>query len=130
MVSRDTAVHLSVVCLAFALLLAAQLVTSWLNVDLPLLLVAVVFNGLVFGGAHLYLAVRREDGLVPPESRWRYVAFFAVLLAIGVATALANGDRLVAGVELRAVAWSVAGVLIVAYLAAEARDGYRSSLEA
>lgn len=127
MVSRDTRVHLAVVGLTVALLIVVQLLAAQVGVDLPELLLFAVFYGLVFGGAHLYLAVRDDGGLVPPRSRWRYVGVLAALLLVGTATAIANGGRSVAGLELRTVAWVLAGLLIAGYFLTEARDGYRST---
>lgn len=129
MLSRDTRVHLVVLAVAVAGFVAAQLIWGGIGTGTPGLLALAVFYGVAFGGAHLYLAVRGEDGLVPPDARWRYVGFLAALLVVGVAVALVGGDRTVGSVRLRALGWGLIGLLVAAYLVVEGRDGYRTTVE-
>jgi hypothetical protein len=127
MVSRETAVHASAVFLGIMVLLAAE---SLFNIgsESPVLsgAVIVLFYGLVLGGAHLYFALRGEDGIVPVESRWRYVALLAVLLGSGAVAAYGQGTS-VGPLDLRSVGVGVAALAILAYVVSEATSGYRSS---
>jgi len=123
MISRETAVHLVAVGLAFGCLLAADAATDG---PVPSVLAFLLFYGLVLGGAHFYLAVRGEDGMVPVASRWRYVTLLAVLFATGAVIAY-WGDRTVATIELESIGTVIIGLTLVAYLLAESIDGYRAS---
>lgn len=126
MVSRDTVVHLAAVALALLVLLVA----SYFELDVaegPIAIaVILLFYGLTFGGAHLYLAVRGEDGIVPAAARWRYVAMLAVLLGAGAAS-LYGGGQTVATVELGTIALAVGLVTVAVYLVTESLAGYRES---
>lgn len=126
MVSRDTIVHLVAVGVAFVVLFAAEYADAGPDTDFPPLPAFVLFYGLVLGGAHFYLAVRGDDGMVPVESRWRYVTMLVVLLGTGTAVAY-GGDRTVATVELRSIGVAIIAVTVVAYVLAESVDGYRAS---
>ncbi|WP_459194996.1 hypothetical protein [Halosimplex sp. J119] len=127
MVSRDTAVHVTVVLLAFASM--AALSPLVFDAESPLAALALVaFNGTVLAGAHLYLAWRGEDGLVPVSARWRFVAAVGVIVALGGVAVLTDPgtvgplttDGLIAG---------IGGAVALGYLFLEARDGYRESTE-
>lgn len=125
MVSRDTAVHVAAVLIAFSILFVAGYYdvaeTGPASVVLFLL-----FYGLVLGGAHLYLAVRGADGLVPVEARWRYVTVLAVLLVAGAAV-FYGGDRTLATIELETIGMAVVVVTTVVYVVTESVAGYRAS---
>ena len=71
MPSHDTITHVVAIVLAFGLLfVATPLDIGTSSVTEPASIVLfVVFYGLIFGGSHLYLALRGEDGMVPVESR-------------------------------------------------------------
>ena len=126
MASRDTTVHLVAVGVALFVLIAVGYVDAGLDTDfLPVLAVLLTY-GIALGGAHFYLALRGEDGMVPVESRWRYVTTLAVLLGTGAMIAY-GGDRTVAGVELGSIGFAVIAVTIVAYLLTESVDAYRTS---
>ena len=127
MVSRDTTVHLAAIASAYVLLVLVNSLDGSAGGDAVEVLAYLLFNGLVLGGAHLYLAVRGEDGLVPTAARWRYVAAIAVLLGAG-ATALYAGDYVVATVELRTVASALTALAVVGYFVAEGVAGYRTAL--
>ncbi|WP_415382750.1 hypothetical protein [Halosimplex sp. TS25] len=125
MVSRDTAVHVTVVALAFASL--AALSPSVFDAESPFAVVALVaFNGVVLAGAHLYLAWRGEDGLVPVSARWRFVAAVGVVVVLG-ATAAVTEPVAVGPVTTDGLLTALAGVVAAGYLLLEARAGYRDS---
>jgi hypothetical protein len=125
MVSRDTTVHLTVVALAMVGLTAAL----WLPSDPAVMAVAFAgYNGAVLAGAHLYLAWRGEDGLVPVASRWRFVAAVAAVLSLA-ALAFFTDSVALGPVSSDAVLRGSAVVVALGYLVVEARDGYRESLE-
>lgn len=125
MVSRDTKYHALAVVTAVGSLVVLQ---AFVPGDGPALqaVTLVVLYGLVLGGAHLALALRGEDGLVPVASRWRFLRLVAVLLALGAVAIVTDPVPVgpVTSFDLLAV---IAGVAVVAYLAVEARDGYRES---
>ena len=123
MISRETAVHLVAVGLAFGSLLAVDAATDGPVPSVPAFL---LFYGVVLGGAHFYLAVRGEDGMVPVASRWRYVTLLAVLFTTG-AVITYWGDRTVAAIEIESIGTAIIGLALVAYLLTESIDGYRAS---
>jgi len=124
MVSRDTTVHLTVV----ALTMVGMTVALWLPSDPAVMAVVfAAYNGAVLAGAHLYLAWRGEDGLVPVASRWRFVAAVAAVLSLA-ALAFVTDPVSLGPVTSDAVLRGGAVVVAVAYLVAEARDGYRESV--
>lgn len=127
MVSRETAVHASAVFLGILLLLGADSLFD-IGSDSPVLsgLVIVLFYGLVLGGAHLYFALRGADGIVPVESRWRFILLLAVLLGSGAVAAYGQGTA-VGPVDLRALGTGVALLALLAYAVSEVASGYRSS---
>jgi len=123
MVSRDTTVHLTVVALALAGLAAL----TRLPTDPAVTAVALVgYNGAVLAGAHLYLAWRGEDGLVPVASRWRFVAAVAIVSSLA-ALAFVTEAVPIGPVSSDAVLRGGAVAAALAYLVVEARDGYRES---
>lgn len=126
MVSRDTIVHTCAVVLAIAVLLGVEYYDVGTNGGPAPVPVFLLFYGLVLGGAHLYLAVRGEDGLVPVEARWRYVAMLAVLLGAG-AVIFYGGDRTVGTVRLEQVGFGIVAVTILGYFLTESVAGYRAS---
>lgn len=128
--SNERSVHRTAVVLAFAVLAG----TSWAVQayglsDAAFAAANVLFNGLVFGGAQLYLAARGEGGSVPVDARWRFLAFLG---AVGVAAlgAIAYGGAVEAavGVDVRTLGVGFVVVVGVAYLAVETRAAYRDSL--
>jgi hypothetical protein len=124
MLSRDTTVHLTVVALAMVGLTAAL----WLPSDPAVMAVAFAgYNGAILAGAHLYLAWRGEDGIVPVASRWRFVAAVAAVLSLA-ALAFVTDPVSLGPVTSDAVLRGGAAVVAVAYLVVEARDGYRDSI--
>lgn len=125
MLSRDTTVHLLALLLALTVvLLAAALGVGTEGTEAVLL--AVVFYGLALGGAHLYLAVRDEEGLVPVASRWRYVGVLTVVLGAWAIATLA-GDVTVGFVELSTLLLVLVAVTIGIYVLLESVAGYRAS---
>lgn len=90
--------------------------------------VLALFYAVVFGGAHLYLALIEKDSAdFPVTARWR-----TVLLVAGLATLAVVGHGLMALTELSeqviigtASGIGVLGILVYWYF--EARDGYREA---
>ncbi|MFC7142305.1 hypothetical protein ACFQMA_21005 [Halosimplex aquaticum] len=127
MVSRDTAVHVTVVALAFAGM--AVLSPFVFDAESPVAFAALAaFNGVVLAGAHLYLAWRGEDGLVPVSSRWRFVGAVGVIVALGAASAVTDPVA-VGPVTTDGLLAAIGGVVAIGYLFLEARSGYRESAD-
>ncbi|MFC6952726.1 hypothetical protein [Halorubellus litoreus] len=128
----ETLVHAAAVLLAFAALAAVSWLVRAYSLSTAVATAgAVVFNVLVFGGAHLYLAARGEAGSVPVASRWRFLAFLAVAAVAalaGIAFGGAVHDAL--GVGVREVGVAFVAVAALAYLVVEARSGYRDAMAA
>jgi hypothetical protein len=124
MVSRDTVVHAGAIALALSISVLIQAFEVGTDSGGVSVLAFLLVYGLVFGGAHFYLALRGEDGMVPVGARWRYVGTLAVLLGAG-AVSLAVGTRTVAGVELNTVALIVAGLALLIYFLTENLSAYR-----
>lgn len=124
MVSRDTQVHIGAITVAVLFLAAVSV--SGLDTGPLAVAAAVVFYAIVFGGAHFYLALRGEDGVVPVASRWRYLAMLAVLFA-GVLIAGAGGGRTLVGVTVEQLGAGLAVGAIVVYLVVEGVAGYRAT---
>ena len=125
MVSRDTKVQLGTVVLTLLVLLGAQYVGVLPDGGPALGVVVLVSYGVIFGGSHLYLALRGEDGMVSVRLRWRYVATLAVVLLSGIMSVL--GDGVIIGpISVRTAALVVAGIVAVAYVVVESIDAYRS----
>ena len=125
MVSRDTKVQLGTVVLTFLVLLGAQYVGVLPDGGPALGVVVLVSYGVIFGGSHLYLALRGEDGMVSVRSRWRYVATLAVVLLSGIMSVLGDGVT-IGPISVRTAALVVAGIVAVAYVVVESIDAYRS----
>lgn len=125
MVSRETIVHVCAVLLAVLLLVGLEYAGILPETGPAPVWVALLFYGLVFGGAHLYLALRGEGGIVPVEARWRYLAMLVVLLGAG-AVIFSAGDRSVAGVDLESVGIAVVVLTLAVYVVAESVAGYRA----
>ena len=124
MVSRDTTVHAAAVALAVVVL---ALVTQ-LGIDSgpPAIAATLLAYALVLGGAHFYLALRGEDGIVPVESRWRYLAMLAVLFA-GVTLAALGGERTLGSLALDTLGAAVTVGALLVYFVAEGIAGYRAT---
>jgi len=125
MVSRDTRAQLGTVAVTLLVLLGAQYAGLLPDGGPVLGAVVVVSYGVIFGGSHLYLALRGEDGMVSVRSRWRYVATLVVVLSAGVVYVVAGGVS-VGSVSAGTVALVVAGIVAVAYVVVESIDAYRS----
>jgi hypothetical protein len=122
MVSRETRVQLVVGTVATALLG----ITTWQlhPIDGPLFAaVILVYYGLIFGGTHLYLAWRGEDGSVPVNSRWRFLGVLGALLTLGAIGAFGPDGRL-GGVTFNSYLAFLGVTILVGYWLLEARDGY------
>ena len=125
MISRDTRIHVLVAVVAIGLLVLLQPADASIGDPLWVALV-VSFWALLLGGAHLYLAIRGEDGMIPVASRWRYLAALVVVLG-GVATISLAGDRSLGPIEVETVAMVAVGLAVLAYVVVEARAGYRDA---
>jgi hypothetical protein len=126
MVSRDTAVHLVAVSLALLVLVVASVLDVGPGPSPAGIAFFVAYNGLIFGGAHLYLAARGEDGMVPTDARWRYVGLLGLLLAAG-AISLTVGGWTVGPIELDLVLLAAVAVAALCYPYIETIAGYREA---
>ena len=127
MVSRDMQAHLGTVAVTVLVLVSVQYAGLLPDSGPVLGVVALVAYGAIFGGAHLYLAVRGEDGMVSVRSRWRYLATLSVVLVAGIVYVVADGAT-VGPLAVRSLALGVAGIATVGYLGVESIDAYRSAL--
>ncbi len=126
MLSRDTRVHIVAVLVGLGVFALVDLIGVGEISRRGALGLALVGYAILFGGAHFYLALRNEDGLVPVEARVRYLVMLTILfLTAGVVIALPGRD--IVGVELSAVGVIVAVATIVGYVILETRSGYRTS---
>lgn len=123
MVSRDTSVHLVAVSVAFGVLIVASVVGVAPGSGPAGIAVVVALNGLFFGGAHLYLALRGEDGMVPVDARWRYVSLVVVAMGAG-ALALAAGGMTLASASLASILVAIVVLAAIVYLYVEVKAGY------
>lgn len=126
MLSRDTRVHIVAVLVGLAVFALVELAGFWEVSRRIALGLALVGYAILFGGAHFYLALRGEDGLVPVEARVRYLVMLTVLF-LTAAIVIAVPGREIAGVEFSAIGVAVAVMTIVVYVILESRSGYRSS---
>jgi hypothetical protein len=126
MFSRETNAQMAAVLVGFLLLITVQMVLNISTNSIMSVGVAALFYAIVFGGAHLYLAlVEKDDADLPVTARWR-----TVLLVVGLATLALVGHGLVALTELSeqviiGTASGIAVLCILVYWYLEARDGYR-----
>jgi len=123
MVSRETRVHVVAVLLGLLALVgfgwwSGGTAPTWIEFG-----VLVVYNGLVFGGAHLYLALRGDGEAVPLDARWRFLGFLAVWVSLLGAMAVA-GPAEVGGVAVFSVLGVAMLIAFAAYFLFEARSGY------
>lgn len=126
MLSRDTRVHIIAVVAGLGVFALVDLTGIWDVSRRGALGLALVGYGILFGGAHFYLALRNDDGLVPVEARVRYLVMLTILLlTAGVVIAWPGGD--VAGVALSLIGVVVAVATIVGYVVMETRSGYRTT---
>ena len=123
MVSRETRLQLVVGTLATACLLVAVTLTDRSTGGALLGGIVLVYYGIIFGGTHLYLAWRGEDGSVPADSRQRFLLTVALLLVLGAIGIFGPDSRLVGFRIDTYLAWSGA-VILLSYWVLEARDGY------
>lgn len=126
----ETGVHMAAIVAAFAVLAITSSVAETFELS-PSVGAAgsVVFNAIVFGGAHLYLAARGKDGSVPVASRWRFLAFLGAVVVAAVAVVMVGGETEAAmGVDARSVGYGFVLVIGLAYLVTEARAGYRDTM--
>jgi ammonia channel protein AmtB len=124
MVSRDSKVQVAVVAITMAI------ATLWVRFGTPDAITSGLFvvacYVLLFAGSHVYLALRDDGEDVPVAARWRFagvVSFAVVALLLGNAVSRVE----LGGVALSTAVWALVAVVFLAYLAYEARDGYRSS---
>lgn len=126
MVTRDTVVHLVALVIGVALLFGAAALDVVPDTETATIAVLVLFYGLALGGAHLYLALRRDDGMVPARARWRYLTMLAVLLVTGAVIGVA-GEAAVLGVDVSSFGLVVIVATLLVYLYMESRAGLRST---
>ena len=126
MISRDLLVHTGAVTLAIVIVVGANVSGLLTETGYGSIAIAMVCYGLIFGGSHLYLALRGEDGLIPVDARWRYVVALFILLIAG-AVLVSAGDRQLGPIVLRSVAIAVIVVTTLGYVITESIAGYRAS---
>ncbi|MFT4957509.1 MAG: hypothetical protein ACI9PP_001779 [Halobacteriales archaeon] len=126
MVSRETTVHIVAVMLAVVVsLLINRLAVGSREREVSIVLLLLGY-GLVFGGAHFYLALRGEDGMVPVAARWRYLAMLLVFL-VTATVSLAYGSRTIVSIEVNMFALLVAVLTLAVYFVVENLSAYRTS---
>ncbi|MFP9191603.1 hypothetical protein [Natronosalvus vescus] len=126
MVSRDTVVHVFVASLAIVLLVLADVAGLGLLEGATAAVVFIAFYGVILGGAHLVLAILGEDGMIPVEARWRYVAALAVVL-VGTAMVAYGGSSSIGPLEISTLGYALVGITAVAYVVVEGLAGYRDT---
>lgn len=132
MVSRDTFAHVAALAVAFALIAVVQMLVgppsdSVGSPDFLTVAVAVVWGFVVLAGAHLYLATRGHDGLVPTATRWRFVAVVAACLGLYALGVLATSLDSVAGIQPEWPFFATLAGLFVGWFLYEVRAGYRDA---
>lgn len=125
MISRELSAQIGAVSVAFLVLLVAAHFDMGVGTGPVAIGVALLFNGIIFGGAHLYLALRDDDGMVPVEARWRYVAMLGGLLGGGAL--VYGGDRTIATVTLSTIGIAVMVLAVSSYLITETIASYRDT---
>ncbi|QLK25696.1 hypothetical protein HYG81_16680 [Natrinema zhouii] len=125
MVSRELSAQIGALSVAFLLLLVTAYFDVGVGTGPAAIAVALLFNGIIFGGAHLYLALRGDDGMVPVEARWRYVAMLGGLLGGGAL--VYGGDRTIATVTLSTIGIAVMVLAVSSYLVTETIASYRDT---
>jgi len=127
MISRDTTVHIGAVLLAILVFMLIEYLNIWTERGDLSVVAALLIYGLVFGGAHFYLALRGEDGMIPVVARWRYVVLLCVLL-LTAAVSIMYGTQTITGIEISTIALLVAVLTLVVYLVTENISAYRTSM--
>lgn len=118
MISRDMKVQAGAITLA---VLVGYVGDDVLNisagegsVSIPLLL---LMYGIALGGAHFYLALRGDEGLVLVRARWRYVVMILVILGAGVIS-----------IVDKSTGATIAVLTIFIYFLVEGINGYQESM--
>ncbi|MCU4799552.1 hypothetical protein OB920_04090 [Halobacteria archaeon HArc-gm2] len=127
MLSRETRVHVLCVVVGVAAF-GVLAVTSITETPGGQVLAIGVFYGLSHAGAHLYFALRGEDGMIPVSSRWRFVGVVAALVVLMVVLATAREIE-IAGVTVGSIAGWTYGFLVIAYFLVEGVAGYRQTIQ-
>jgi hypothetical protein len=128
MVSTETKVHVGAASLAILVVAVASLMGILAESGLASGITALIAYGLLFGGGHLYLAVRGEEGTVPVEARWRYLAMLGILLGTGGLVLVGSG-RQVGPIAVETIGTAVVVGTIVGYFLVEGIAGYRDTRE-
>jgi len=127
MVSRDTTVHVAVVLFVLVALIGIQ--QAFPDLDPRVWIVfGMVGYGLILGGSHLLLAWRENDEMVPVSSRWRFVAFVAVVV-VAAGVSLFTDPIDIGGVSSNSILAGTALLALLGYWISEARSGYRETSE-
>ena len=129
MLSTETRIHVGAVSLAIVVVAVASVTGVLSEPGLASSITGLIAYGLLFGGGHLYLAVRGEDGLVPVAARWRYLAMLGILLGTG-GLLLLGSERQVGPIAVETVGTAVVVGTIVGYFLVEGIAGYRNTREA
>jgi phosphatidylglycerophosphate synthase len=126
MVSTETKVHLGAASLAIAVVAVADVMGLLSEPGLASGVTVLIAYGLLFGGAHLYLAVRGDGGMVPVEARWRYLVMLGILLGTG-GLLLVGSNQQVGPVSVYTIGAAVVVSTIVGYFIIEGVAGYQDS---
>ncbi|WP_254862054.1 hypothetical protein [Halovivax gelatinilyticus] len=123
--SRDMRVQIGIAVVA-VVLYGVSIYTGVVDDDRSAAVVLLALYALLFGGSHLYLALRGADGLVPVGARWRWVATLVVVLAC-VSVFLLEIDRTLGPVAIDTLALWVLLATIAVYVVVEGVSGYRET---
>lgn len=124
MVSRETKAHVGAIVVAGLVFLGAVALGVGVDGGPATVAVLIAFYGIALAGGHAYLAVRSDEGEIPVESRWRYLAMLAVVFA-GALLAVYGQSADSATLERAGLALAV--LVVVVYAVVEARDSYHES---
>ncbi|MFC4407395.1 hypothetical protein [Haloarchaeobius iranensis] len=122
---RETVVHVNIVVGAWALLTLVSAMVSGPAVSTA---VSVGFAAIAFGGSHLYLWFRGEDGEVPVGSRARWVlTLYAIVALFFIFNYFGDSIHGIVGLDPGDLGFATGLLLLVGYFVVEGRAAYRDS---
>jgi len=125
--SRETVVQAGVIIVAIVAFLVVPNLLAIPFDSLEGVLVSILFNAIIVGGGHLYLAMRGEDAGFPVRARWRTVALVTALAAVAFIAQVLYRVTTLPDDPITYVAVGSALLSVAVYWYLEARDGYRDS---
>ncbi|QGA82943.1 hypothetical protein [Halomicrobium sp. LC1Hm] len=126
MVSRESKIHAVVSVVGLAVLAAGAAlfdVSIWWHQAT----VIGAFYAVIFGGTHAYFVVRGGGGDVPLTARKRFLLVLGGLVVL-LPLAVVAGEWTVGPIPIRPVLTAVILGVLVWYLIAEGRAGYRATM--